>query len=234
MASEALIGGRDWRLKQPGMTIDAFRSQLLTDGVFAQSVLRARRDGETVGLVQLIGYRPHARDAWLTLMVKRRLWGDGWPLEGAMRFVSFAFEELPIDTLRCEVDPAVHRSVARVLNRLCTPLGMVGERPEAQVYEVDRETWVSSDLHRLAHAADMIPTTECECCYAEIVSTVSRCIGTDSVNNGLDELALLVAALAIETRFDLTLDEELLASLHVLGDLLGIASVVVSRERCPH
>jgi RimJ/RimL family protein N-acetyltransferase len=113
----ATPAGSRWRLHGELPTFDAFVTGLLR-GATATCAVEAL-DGGPIGMVQLWQHDLLSRHAQLTAFVDPAVEGRGWPLEGVVLFVDYAFaafdlRKLYLETLATEL-PAFASLVGTVL-----------------------------------------------------------------------------------------------------------------------
>lgn len=93
--------GSRWRLHGDVPTFDAFISGLLQQSP-ATCVIERLSGGDRLGMVQLFQHQPISRHAQLTAFLDPSAEGLGWPLEGVLLFVDYAFAAFDLRKLYLE------------------------------------------------------------------------------------------------------------------------------------
>jgi RimJ/RimL family protein N-acetyltransferase len=83
--------GSRWRLHGEAPTQDQFLELLLKDARVTFAI-EQNSDGRVIGMVQLWLYDPLSRNGHITAFLHPQVRGRGWPLEGILLFIKYAFE----------------------------------------------------------------------------------------------------------------------------------------------
>ena len=83
--------GSRWRLHGEAPTLDRFLELLLKDSR-ATFAIEQNIDRRVIGMVQLWLYDPISRNGHITAFLDPHVRGRGWPIEGVLLFVEYAFD----------------------------------------------------------------------------------------------------------------------------------------------
>ena len=120
------VGAR-WRLHGDVPTFDAFIGGLLRDS--PATCIIERLSGEPIGMVQLWQHQAISRHAHLTAFLAPGAEGQGWPLEGVVLFVDYAFRAFDLRKLYLESLSTELRTYESLVGRVLHEEGcLIGHR----------------------------------------------------------------------------------------------------------
>jgi RimJ/RimL family protein N-acetyltransferase len=149
--------GSRWRLHGDLPTFDSFISGLLSESV--ATCIVEQNDAGPIGMVQLIAHQPLSRHAQLSAFLVPEAEGRGWPLEGVVLFVDYAFaafdlRKLYLESLETEVEryqsligPVLHEEGCLKGHRY-----VFGQHLDCHILALYRDDFVAA-------AAELLPTT---------------------------------------------------------------------------
>jgi RimJ/RimL family protein N-acetyltransferase/acyl carrier protein len=225
-----------WRFAGEVPSPDDYR-RLLWSGVLEQRVITTTASPQPLGLVNAHRADLRSGTAWLGVVEREDLHGQGVGLAGLALFVDWLFEQWPLRSVHAEVDERNLEQFAGVLDAYAEVGGRLTHRfrdhesyRDVVLLTVRRDRWISTGRPRV-RVAPMPSEHErlsfddiCAMAASEGADVVDAGLDTGLAEVGLDSLSVVVMLDEIERRLGRPLPATETHRLRTLGDLWRLAT----------